>query len=56
MFKDFQRRLQRDIKKRVDARTSSSEDRSGGDHKVSLHYELIICLCEFSSIIWRVLS
>lgn len=36
MFKDFQRRLQRDIKKRVDARTSASESRSGGDHKVSL--------------------
>ncbi|XP_024358612.1 actin-related protein 3 isoform X1 [Physcomitrium patens] len=33
MFKDFQRRLQRDIKKRVDARTSASEKKSGGDHK-----------------------
>jgi len=35
MFKDFQRRLQRDIKKIVDARTLASDTRSGGDLKVS---------------------
>ncbi len=34
MFKDFQRRLQRDIKKLVDARSLASETRSGGDLKV----------------------
>jgi actin-related protein len=33
MFKDFQRRLQRDIKKLVDARSLASETRSGGDLK-----------------------
>ena len=44
MFKDFQRRLQRDIKKRVDARTSASESRSGGDHKVSLFSSTLAAL------------
>ncbi|KAG6549072.1 hypothetical protein Mapa_009515 [Marchantia paleacea] len=33
MFKDFQRRLQRDIKKIVDTRLTASEFRNGGGHK-----------------------
>lgn len=48
MFKDFQRRLQRDIKKRVDARTSASEKKSGGDHKVSLFYLIAVPLYDYS--------
>lgn len=35
MFKDFHRRLQRDIKKIVDARLLASEARVGGELKVS---------------------
>ena len=34
MFKDFQRRLQRDVKKIVDTRATASESRNGGHHKV----------------------
>lgn len=34
MFKDFHRRLQRDIKKIVDARVLASEVRLGGEMKV----------------------
>nr|PNR30701.1 hypothetical protein PHYPA_027017 [Physcomitrium patens] len=33
MFKDFQRRLDRDIKKRVDARVSASESKSGSGQR-----------------------
>lgn len=40
MFKDFQRRLQRDIKKIVDARTLASDTRSGGDLKVSSFFSI----------------
>lgn len=36
MFKDFHRRLQRDLKKIVDARVVASEARLGGEIKVSL--------------------
>lgn len=36
MFKDFHRRLQRDIKKIVDARVLASEARLGGEIKVSI--------------------
>ena len=34
MFKDFHRRLQRDLKKIVDARVLASEARLGGEIKV----------------------
>lgn len=37
MFKDFHRRLQRDIKKIVDARVFASEARLGGEIKVSIY-------------------
>lgn len=36
MFKDFHRRLQRDLKKIVDARVLASEARLGGEIKVSM--------------------
>lgn len=36
MFKDFSRRLQRDLKKIVDARLLSSDARLGGEVKVSI--------------------
>lgn len=36
MFKDFHRRLQRDLKKIVDARVVASEARLGGEIKVSI--------------------
>lgn len=35
MFKDFNRRLQRDLKKIVDARVLTSDARLGGDLKVT---------------------
>lgn len=43
MFKDFHRRLQRDIKKIVDARVLASDARLGGNVKVSI-YALIFVL------------
>lgn len=42
MFKDFHRRLQRDIKKIVDARLLASEARVGGELKVSFLF--LMCL------------
>lgn len=36
MFKDFHRRLQRDLKKIVDARVLTSDARLGGNVKVSI--------------------
>lgn len=42
MFKDFHRRLQRDIKKIVDARLLASEARVGGEVKVSVLF--LMCL------------
>ena len=36
MFKDFHRRLQRDVKKIVDARVLASDARFGGEVKVSI--------------------
>lgn len=41
MFKDFHRRLQRDIKKIVDARLHASEARVGGELKV----RFFCCVC-----------
>lgn len=35
MFKDFNKRLQRDLKKIVDARVLASDDQLGGEVKVS---------------------
>jgi hypothetical protein len=42
MFKDFHRRLQRDLKKIVDARVHSSNVRVSGDAKVQ-SYLLLLC-------------
>jgi hypothetical protein len=44
MFKDFHRRLQRDLKKIVDVRVRASNARLGGDAKVhmfSIRYPLL---------------
>lgn len=46
-FKDFHRRLQRDLKKIVDARVLASEARHGGEIKVSLRDAAV-----FSLLIW----
>lgn len=40
MFKDFHRRLQRDLKKIVDARVHASEARLGGEIKVSFIFTI----------------
>lgn len=51
MFKDFGRRLQRDIKRVVDARLKRSEKIAGDNLKVKFtlftyyHGNLLICLC-----------
>lgn len=41
MFRDFGRRLQRDLKRVVDARLRLSEELSGGRIKVSKHFKCI---------------
>lgn len=41
MFRDFGRRLQRDLKRVVDARLRLSEELSGGRIKVSTNFECI---------------
>lgn len=40
MFRDFGRRLQRDVKRTVDARLKTSEELSGGKLKVSVAFNL----------------
>ena len=40
MFRDFGRRLQRDLKRTVDARLKMSEELSGGKLKVRVHFNL----------------
>lgn len=40
MFRDFGRRLQRDLKRTVDARLKMSEELSGGKLKVRVHINL----------------
>lgn len=40
MFRDFGRRLQRDLKRTVDARLKMSEELSGGKLKVRAHINL----------------
>lgn len=40
MFRDFGRRLQRDLKRTVDARLKMSEELSGGKLKVRAHANL----------------
>lgn len=44
MFKDFHRRLQRDLKKIVDARVLASEARLGGDIRVSIYMHHVVWL------------
>lgn len=39
MFKDFHRRLQRDVKKIVDARVLESNAKFGGEIKVNMIYD-----------------
>lgn len=41
MFKDFNRRLQRDLKKIVDTRSLASDARHGADVKVGMEYLII---------------
>lgn len=41
MFRDFGRRLQRDLKRVVDARLRLSEELSGGRIKVSEHFKYV---------------
>lgn len=41
MFRDFGRRLQRDLKRTVDARLKMSEELSGGKLKVRAHDNLL---------------
>lgn len=50
MFKDFNRRLQRDLKKIVDARVLASDARLGGEAKVSimLSFFLILLYCLYN--------
>lgn len=43
MFRDFGRRLQRDLKRTVDARLKMSEELSGGKLKVSVYINLYAC-------------
>ena len=43
MFKDFHRRLQRDLKKIVDARVLASDARHGGEVKVRT-FVLNLCI------------
>jgi len=40
MFRDFGRRLQRDVKRMVDSRLKLSEELSGGRLKVCLHLQI----------------
>ena len=47
MFRDFGRRLQRDIKRSVDARLKLSETLSGGRIKVTIIFVLISTNCCF---------
>ena len=47
MFRDFGRRLQRDIKRAVDARLKLSEQLSGGRIKVVTCGTFCFCFCLF---------
>ena len=53
MFRDFGRRLQRDIKRAVDARLKLSEQLSGGRIKVIV-FVLISANCCFSGLVKRI--
>lgn len=46
MFKDFGRRLQRDLKRTVEARLQLSFELSGGKLKVHI-YAVIVCICRY---------
>lgn len=47
MFRDFGRRLQRDLKRTVDARLKLSEELSGGKLKVTFTDDLCQCDDEY---------
>ena len=49
MFRDFGRRLQRDVKRMVDCRLKESEDLSGGRIKASLMHQGDAFLVQFIS-------
>jgi len=49
MFRDFGRRLQRDVKRMVDSRLKLSEELSGGRLKVSLVFVYSVDLMLLSS-------
>lgn len=59
MFKDFHRRLQRDLKKIVDARVLASDARLGGELKVTI-FLLVIFFIHYVhdarevNVVWRV--
>lgn len=55
MFRDFGRRLQRDIKKVVDARLKLSETLSGGHIKVR-YFESIIMILNFLFVFFKKFS
>ena len=44
MFRDFGRRMQRDLKRSVDARLKISEELSGGRLKVRITWRVIQCM------------
>ena len=48
MFKDFHRRLQRDVKKIVDARVLASDSRFDGELKVSIFGLTLLRIVEYS--------
>ena len=45
LFKDFGRRLQRDLKRTVDARLQLSQELSGGRIKVCVCMCVCVCVC-----------
>lgn len=51
MFRDFGRRLQRDVKRMVDCRLKESEDLSGGRLKASRMHEGDAFLMQFISLV-----
>ena len=52
LFKDFGRRLQRDLKRTVDARLQLSQDLSGGRIKVCVCVCVCVCMCVWWMCVW----
>ena len=53
MFKDFGRRLQRDLKKIVDARVLANNARTGGEITVKKYFD--ICKVKVNRYMWPML-